>query len=145
MKFFPTKIKSAYKNLGNNWPIIRDTIIEYLYANNLKGVDDFYFGPELITWLESKGLDPLKVLDSKQMAERVGIDSLMTYLKKRDVSLYTYLPFLDIFNLLYGKIKNSNVVVKEIWNGYKEQGINPIEKMFTIKSNVELLTDAVVS
>jgi len=141
----PTTIKDASVNLGSNWPIIRDTIIEYLYANNLKGIDDFYFGPELITWLESKGLDPLKVLDSKQMAERVGADSLMAYLKKRDVSLYTYLPFLDIFNLLYNKTKNSNVVIKEIWNGYKEQGINPIESIVTTKQNVELLIDTVVS
>ena len=145
----PTSIKDASENLGNNWPIIRDTIIEYLYANNLKGVDNFYFGPELITWLESKGLDPLKVLDSKQMAERVGADSLMAYLKKRDVSLYTYLPFLDIFNLLYSETKHPNVLVKEIWNGYKEQGINPIESIITLgnlgKQNTEILIDAVVS
>lgn len=132
----PTSIQKAAENLGSNWDKIKDVIIEYLFKNNLKGIDNFYIGQDLIAWLESKGLDPLKSLSSEELTKKIGFEALVNYLKKRNTSVFEYFSFGELTNLLGVDSQK----IKEIWEGYKSVGINPLIKMFDNIHHNYLLT-----
>ena len=144
----PTNINVASQNLGGNWEIVRDVIIEYLYKNNLKGVENLYFGQDLIAWLESKGVDPLKTLDYSQLVKKLGYETFVSYLKKRNTNIYEYLSYSQILEVFSNiptqvSIQNFGEINKKIWEGYKSNGINPLTKMFTRRNAASDVIDAI--
>ena len=146
----PTQINVASKNLGDKWAIIRDVIVDYLYQINSKGIDNFYIGNELLTWYKSKGINPLKVLNSKELAERVGVDNLNKYLEEIGVNPYTYFDFDELVTLFsYSKpggpkVDNLDEITAEIWYGYKDAGVNPLLTMFNVRRKADLTIDTIV-
>ena len=130
----PTDINIAAEKLGSNWEIIRDVIVEYLYKNELKGIENLYFGQDLIAWLESKGIDPLKTLNSNQLIEKLGHNTLISYLNKRGVNIYEYLPYKQILEIYS---------IQKIWEGYKNIGINPLTKMFIKRNDADDLIQTI--
>ena len=134
--------------MGGNWEIVRDVIIEYLYKNNLKGVENLYFGQDLIAWLESKGVDPLKTLDYSQLVKKLGYETFVSYLKKRNTNIYEYLSYSQILEVFSNiptqvSIQNFGEINKKIWEGYKSNGINPLTKMFTRRNAASDVIDAI--
>jgi|694.fasta_scaffold03736_14 hypothetical protein len=130
----PTDINIAAEKLGDNWGIIRDVIVEYLYKNELKGIENLYFGQDLIAWLESKDIDPLKTLNSNQLIEKLGHNTLISYLNKRGINIYEYLPYRQILEIYS---------IQKIWEGYKNIGINPLTKMFIKRNDADDLIQAI--
>ena len=130
----PTDINIAAEKLGSNWGIIRDVIVEYLYKNELKGIENLYFGQDLIAWLESKDIDPLKTLNSNQLIEKLGHNTLISYLNKRGINIYEYLPYRQILEIYS---------IQKIWEGYKNIGINPLTKMFIKRNDADDLIQAI--
>jgi hypothetical protein len=126
----PTSIEDASKHLGDKWGPIRDTIIEYLYTNDLKGIDNFYVGSELLSWLESKDLDPLKILGPKKMILQLGYDGTLAYLKKRGIDLFDFFDDKMLFDVFVSKTSSVNGGVKSLWDEYKKRDINPLYRMF---------------
>ena len=131
-------VTDAYNNLQDKWEIIRDTIVEYLYKNNLKGIENFYRGQDLISWMESINLDPLKVLSTSELIKKIGKDDLTNYLKKRDINIFKYFNFPELLDLLMSKD-----VIKKIWDGYKNNGINPLTKMSYDDNPMSLVINSV--
>lgn len=130
----PTDINIAAEKLGDNWGIIRDVIVEYLYKNELKGIENLYFGQDLIAWLESKDIDPLKTLNSNQLIEKLGHNTLISYLNKRGINIYEYLPYRQILEIYS---------IQKIWEGYKNIGINPLIKMFIKRNDADDLIQVI--
>jgi hypothetical protein len=130
----PTDINIAAEKLGDNWGIIRDVIVEYLYKNELKGIENLYFGQDLIAWLESKDINPLKTLNSNQLIEKLGHNTLISYLNKRGINIYEYLPYRQILEIYS---------IQKIWEGYKNIGINPLTKMFIKRNDADDLIQAI--
>jgi hypothetical protein len=130
----PTDINIAAEKLGDNWGIIRDVIVEYLYKNELKGIENLYFGQDLIAWLESKDIDPLKTLNSNQLIEKLGHNTLISYLNKRGINIYEYLPYRQILEIYS---------IQKIWEGYKNIGINPLTKMFIKRNDADDLIQVI--
>ena len=130
----PTDINVAAEKSGSNWEIIRDVIVEYLYKNELKGIENLYFGQDLIAWLESKDIDPLKTLNSNQLIEKLGHNTLISYLNKRGINIYEYLPYRQILEIYS---------IQKIWEGYKNIGINPLTKMFIKRNDADDLIQAI--
>jgi hypothetical protein len=115
----PHIVIEASKNLAN-WDIIRDTIIEYLYTNNLKGIDRFYVGQDLVTWYESKGVDIFKELSSEELINKVGLTAVQNLLKKRGVSIFEYFNFNRLLQLFLNDPESgltSEQATKKIWEG----------------------------
>jgi len=142
----PTQISVASKNLGDKWPIIKDTIVDYLYKINSKGIDSFYSGNELLTWYKSKGVDPLRVLNPRDLAQRVGIENLNNYLKEVGVDPYSFFDFDDLMSLFSHSrpnVSDYSEIVAEIWEGYKKAGINPLLSMFNIRRRADFVIDAI--
>lgn len=142
----PTQINVASKKLGDNWPIIRDVIVDYLYKIDSKGVDNFYSGNELLTWYKSKGINPLRVLSSKDLAERVGVENLNKYLEEVGINPYSYFDFdqlVTLFSHAKPSVTDYSEIVAEIWNGYKKAGINPLLGMFNIRRRADFVIDAI--
>ena len=126
----PTSIEDASKQLGDKWEPIRDTIIEYLHANNLKGIENFYVGPELLSWLESKDLDPLKILGPKKLLIHLGYDGTLAYLKKRGVDLFDFFDDKMLFDIFVTRAQKVEGGVEGLWGEYKKRGFNPVRRMF---------------
>jgi len=128
----PTSISTASKALGDKWEQIRDTIIEYLHKHNLKGIDNFYVGPELLSWLESKGLDPLELIHKPKLLEKLGSEPLINYLQKRGISPFEYFDFKLLFKIYINR-PNTTIpeTMKTIWDGYIKNGFNPVDEMFS--------------
>ena len=142
----PTDINVAAEKLGSNWEIIRDVIVEYLYKNELKGIENLYFGQDLIAWLESKGVDPLKTLDSDELIQKLGYKTFISYLDKRNISIYEYLPYRKIISIFTDTTVGNPTyqdIVKKIWEGYKDMGINPLTKMFTKRNDADDVIKAI--
>ncbi len=51
-------------------------------SNNLKGIDRFYVGQDLVTWYESRGVDIFKELSSEELINKVGLTAVQNLLKK---------------------------------------------------------------
>ena len=148
----PTDINVAAKKLGSNWEIIRDVIVEYLYKNELKGVENLYFGQDLIAWLESKGVDPLKTLDYTELIKKFGYKTFISYLNKRNINIYEYLTYrqiLEVFSNIPMENPNIEKIISKIWQGYKNNGINPLTKMFVRRNDaddvIQTIKDKIVS
>ena len=142
----PTDINVAAEKLGSNWEIIRDVIVEYLYKNELKGIENLYFGQDLIAWLESKGVDPLKTLDSDELIQKLGYKTFISYLNKRNISIYEYLPYRKIISIFTNTTVGNPTyedIVKKIWEGYKDIGVNPLTKMFTKRNDADDVIKAI--
>lgn len=142
----PTDINVAAEKLGSNWEIIRDVIIEYLYKNELKGIENLYFGQDLIAWLESKGVDPLKTLDYTELIKKLGYKTFISYLNKRNINIYEYLSYrqiLEVFSNIPMEDPNIEKIIHKIWQGYKNNGINPLTKMFTRRNNADDVIQAI--
>lgn len=142
----PTDINVAAEKLGSNWEIIRDVIIEYLYKNELKGIENLYFGQDLIAWLESKGVDPLKTLDYTELIKKLGYNTFISYLDKRNINIYEYLSYrqiLEVFSNIPMEDPNIEKIIGKIWQGYKNNGINPLTKMFTRRNNADDVIQAI--
>jgi len=140
----PKSIEEASKALATNWMTIRDVLVDYLYKINSKGIDNFFYGRELITWFNSKGINPVRVLTPKELLNRLGFDTTVEYLKEININAYEYLDFYDIFSTLKKEFNNKNsVIIAEIWEKYKKSGINPLNKMFKKRSNAQLVVEAV--
>ena len=141
----PHIVIEASKNLAN-WDIIRDTIVEYLYTNNLKGIDRFYVGQDLVTWYESKGVDIFKELSSEELINKVGLTAVQNLLKKRGVTIFEYFNFNRLLQLFLNDPESgltSEQATKKIWEGYKSVGINPLSKMFIKQSYADEVIDIV--
>jgi len=142
----PTDITVASEKLGSNWEIVRDVIIEYLYKNELKGIENLYFGQDLIAWLESKGVDPLKTLDYIELIKKLGYNTFISYLDKRNINIYEYLSYrqiLEVFSNIPMENPNIEKIISKIWQGYKNNGINPLTKMFTRRNNADDVIQAI--
>ena len=142
----PTQISVASKQLGDKWPIIRDTIVDYLYTIDSKGIDGFYTGNELLAWYKSRGINPLKVLSSKQLAEKIGVENLNKYLEEVGINPYTYFDFdqlVTLFSHSKPNIDNFSEIVSEIWYNYKKVGINPLTTMFNLRRRADFVIEAI--
>ena len=151
----PSTVKEAKEGLGKYWVAVRDTIVDYLYSNNYPGIDQFYDGQELLSWLESKGVDILNDQDlknagltKKSLIQRIGIGVLNDYLIRRKVDPFTYFSFPEIMAYKL-KEPNSNFVdiMRDIWFHYIEIGINPLSKIVEYNSsgNLNLLSTVIGS
>ena len=136
----PTSIVDASKHLGDKWETIRDTIVEYLHANNLKGIENFYVGADLITWLESKGLDPLKFMDGRKLVSSLGYDVALGYLKKRGVDIFDFFNMKMLFDVFVTIAPNMSEGVKNLWDEFKKRDINPVGKFFHSNHISHLIT-----
>lgn len=145
----PTDVKITAEKLSNNWETIRDVIVEYLYKNELKGVENLYFGQDLIAWLDSKGVDPLKTLNYNQLVNKLGYETFFSYLNKRNTNIYEYLSYSQILALFSNMPTQGNIIpdfgeiIKKIWEGYKSNEINPLTKMFTRRNDASDVIDVI--
>lgn len=130
----PTKVSDAMDKLGGKWETIRDVIVNYLFDNKLKGVENFYYGYDVIAWYESKGLDPLELLSSEELIRKVGSNIMIEYMNKRGVNIYDKLPFKTIIGLFVNNGMSYHEAIVKIWNDYKSNGINPLSNMFIVGS-----------
>ena len=146
----PSTIEEAKKGLGKYWEPVRDSIVDYLHENKLKGIEEFYFGGELISWLESKGLDPLEVLDQEEIKKKIGSGAFFEYLNKRKINPYDYLDFPTLLHYALKEDEkkghlNLAYTLSNIWGNYLEYGINPLSKVLekNASGNLSLLELAI--
>jgi hypothetical protein len=128
-------IESAKNGIGVNWEIVKDTIVNYLFEKNLKGVDNFLEGQELITWYDSKNVDILKVYEPEKLLKKLGFDFSKEYLNKRGINIFDEFEYTDLFEEVNRKIKNNNQTTIYFWQTYKKMGINPLTKMLPMYLN----------
>jgi len=142
----PTQINVASKKLGDKWLVIRDTIVDYLYKIESKGIDGFYTGNELLVWYKSRGINPLKVLSPKELVEKIGVENLNKYLEEVGINPYTYFDFDQLVTLFTHdkpSIDDFSEIVSEIWHNYKKTGINPLTTMFNLRRRADFVIEAI--
>jgi hypothetical protein len=142
----PTQINVASKKLGDKWLVIRDTIVDYLYKIESKGIDGFYTGNELLAWYKSRGINPLKVLSPKELVEKIGVENLNKYLEEVGINPYTYFDFDQLVTLFTHdkpSIDDFSEIVSEIWHNYKKTGINPLTTMFNLRRRADFVIESI--
>jgi hypothetical protein len=123
----PTDLIDAKNNILN-WEKVKDVIVDYLWSKgDKKGVGNFYFGDEYLSWSNSMGEDPLSILTYYEFKKILGGEKkLYDYLTKRGINPINYIPKESLL-LFYIKVKESpEEVVKTVWNEAKNEGKNPI-------------------
>lgn len=139
----PRSIKIAMEHLGDKWVIVRDTIVEYLHANKVKGIENFYFGPELLYWLESLDINPFEFMPVKQLVDKVGFTELYKYIRKKDIDVFKVFDLSTLFNFYGLMIKNPYEVIRKIWDEYKNRGENPLPYLLYNKEVNRMLLKSV--
>lgn len=140
----PTSIKVAKDSIPN-WDTVRDVIVDYLSSNNKKGIDKLYFGDELITWIDSLGLDPLKTLSYDRFIKELGVDKAYEYMVKKQVDPIDYIEGADNIFYFYSQlIKDELKTVKTLWELAKKRNYNPFDFLDFSSSSVKSLLNAII-
>jgi hypothetical protein len=141
----PHNIQEAIGNLGGNWEKIKEIIVNYLFNNKLKGVENFFTGGELLSWYESKDLNPLEILNQNQLMNVIGVTELSSYLKRKKINPFDVLDYRNLVSYFFYTQKRINIpfnhirfgteesleIDKIIWQGFKESGYNPISEFIS--------------